>query len=78
MLEKLLNELECGKTLSVEGLANRLETTPALIEMMLEQLERQGRVETVAYCQAGCEECPLSALCKLEKGQRLWQVKSKC
>lgn len=75
MLERLLFELEGSQTLSLEGLAARLQTTPALVEMMLEYLARQGRVEAVKFCEAGCEGCPLGSLCRAEKQQRLWQLK---
>jgi len=75
MLERLLLELEGSQTLSVEGLAARLETTPALVQMMLEHLARQGRVEALEFCEAGCEGCPLGSLCGVEKRQRLWQLK---
>lgn len=75
MLDRLLAELNSGQTMSVEGLASRLETTPALVEMMLEHLQRQGSIETVETCGEGCEVCPLGALCKPEKRRRLWQIK---
>lgn len=75
MLERLLVELQGSLTLSVEGLAARLQTTPALVEMMLEHLARQGQVETVEFCEAGCDSCPLGSLCRAEKRQRLWQLK---
>lgn len=77
MLERLLAELEGEQTLSVEGLAARMETTPALIEMMLEHLQHQGLVEAVEVCQEICEDCPLGSLCSVEKRRRLWQLQSK-
>jgi len=75
MLERLLLELEGSQTLSVEGLAARLQTTPALVQLMLEHLARQGRVEALEFCEAGCEGCPLGLLCGAEKHLRLWQLK---
>lgn len=76
MIERLLAELDRGQTLSVDKLAMRLETTPALVEMMLEHLERQGRVERVEFCRGTCAECPLDPFCQAENPQRLWQLKS--
>ncbi len=76
MLERLLLELEGSQSMSVERLAARLETTPALIQMMLEHLARQGRVEALEFCEAGCQGCPLGSLCGAEKRQRLWQLKN--
>lgn len=76
MIERLLTELDRGQTLSVDKLATRLETTPALVEMMLEHLERQGRVERVEFCRGTCAECALGAFCQAESSQRLWQLKS--
>lgn len=78
MLERLLTELKEGQTVTIAGLATRLETTPGLIQMMLEHLERQGQVETVELCQEGCSACPLSSLCSAEKRQQFWQLKSPC
>jgi len=75
MLERLLFVLEGSQSLSVEGLAARLETTPALVQMMLEHLARQGRVEAIGFCEAGCEGCPLGSHCGAEKRPRLWQLK---
>lgn len=67
MLERLLLELEGSQSMSVERLAARLETTPALIQMMLEHLARQGRVEALEFCEAGCQGCPLGSHCGAEK-----------
>ncbi|MCX8061015.1 MAG: FeoC-like transcriptional regulator [Anaerolineales bacterium] len=75
MLERLLAELDRGQTLSVKKLAMQLETTPAMVEAMLEHLERLGQVETVEFCQETCAECPLGSNCAMEKRQRLWQLR---
>ncbi len=77
MLERMLSELEVGRPLSVQGLAARLDTTPELIQMMLEHLQQQGLVQTVEFCEGLCEECPLGSLCASEKRQRLWQTNFK-
>lgn len=75
MLQRLLLELQESPTLSVEELAARLQTTPAMVELMLEHLARQGRIEAVKFCETGCKGCPLGSLCRAEKRQRLWQLK---
>lgn len=75
MIERLLAEMDRGQTLSVEKLAARLETTPALIELMLEHLERQGQVELVDLCPETCPDCPLIPFCAANKRQRMWQLK---
>ncbi len=77
MLDQLMRQLAQGTTLSVEGLAERLNTTPALVEMMLEHLERQGLVQSVQLCQGLCEDCPFGSYCAPKEGRRLWQTKAK-
>lgn len=76
MLEELLKELESGKTLEVKSLAKKLGTTPALVEVMLEHLERSGRLKTSQGCEGGCSACGLKGACLgggIPPGTRLWQ-----
>jgi hypothetical protein len=62
MLKALLERIAQGGTWTVESLARELDTTPALVEMMLDDLERQGHLKrTQAGCDGHCANCPLSA-----------------
>jgi hypothetical protein len=63
MLSRLL-ELRAGGTRRVSDLARELETTPALVEAMLEHLAHKGYLERVGEeCSEKCAACPLGGLC---------------
>jgi len=64
MLTRLLSLLKEGGTRRVLDLADELDTTPELIEAMMEDLARMGFVKTVgSQCCAKCEGCPLAGTC---------------
>lgn len=55
--------LEKG-TYRVADLARALDTTPELVEMMLEDLARQGLIWPVELsCPPSCADCPLAGHC---------------
>ncbi len=71
MLQKLLAEIEKGGTLNPAALAVRLQTSAALVEMMLEDLERRGmlsRLATQCGSAEACGECSASSAC----APRVW------
>lgn len=63
MLDQLLEILKAGGTHRVSDLARALDTTPELVEMMLEDLSRAGYVKPVATCTEDCASCPLANSC---------------
>ncbi len=64
MLNKLLYILQEGGTRRIVDLARELDTTPALIETMLEDLERMGYVKhLISQCSETCSACPMSGAC---------------
>ena len=65
MLQKLLAEIKKGGTLNPSVLAARIGASPALVEMMLEDLERRGMLSRLAAsCSAGgCTGCASTAGC---------------
>lgn len=84
MLEKLLAEIRSGGTFETGVLAARLGTTPALVEAMLEHLQRSGYLRpypagergTGETCGDACGGCSLKSACKAAHptdGVRLWQ-----
>jgi hypothetical protein len=77
MLQKLLDEIRAGRILEPGILAARLGTTPQMVAMMLEDLERMGKLEALKACDSkGCQACDLAGLCAHEQGrQRVWQLK---
>lgn len=69
MLERLIALLEEGGTYRVADLARALDTTPELVEMMLEDLARRGRIRpvdpTCPSSHAACADCPLASHCSV-------------
>jgi len=75
MLERLLDLLREGGTHRVIDLARRLETTPELVEMMLEDLARMGHLRPVSGgCAGRCATCPLARVCAAGAGARVWTL----
>lgn len=64
MLNQLLELLRLGGTRRIEDLAQALDTTPRLVEVMLEDLARMGYVKRVGEdCVEMCAACPRSNQC---------------
>jgi predicted ArsR family transcriptional regulator len=74
MLERLLEILRAGGTHRVSDLARALDTTPALVEMMLEDLSRAGYVKPVATCTEACASCPLANSCISTRPGKAWTL----
>jgi DNA-binding GntR family transcriptional regulator len=75
MLERLLQKVESGGTLEVGALAAEFRTSSAMIEAMLEHLERRGAVRSCTQSGAACSACSLGATCAVGPVHqiRLWQ-----
>jgi hypothetical protein len=64
MLERLLDLLRAGGAHRVADLARELNTTPGLVEVMLEDLCRMGYLKRVGgECGGKCAACPMAGLC---------------
>ena len=75
MLNKLLELLRSGGTHRVADLAHALETTPGLVEVMLEDLDRMGYLRQVGgQCGQSCAGCSLAGLCAAGEGGRVWAL----
>lgn len=75
MLERLLIELSQGKAVTLDELAQHLETSTALIEQMLGELEKAGYISSVdTQCDQNCSGCSLQGLCSLTQENRIWRV----
>ncbi len=76
MLERLLAEIHAGGTFETGVLANKLGTSPAMVEAMLEHLQRLGRLQPYQSCGDGCSGCGLKNDCRSKTGAgglKLWQ-----
>ena len=77
MLQRLLSEIRLGGTFETQALAARLETTPELVEAMLEHLQRSGHIRPFQTCGDACAGCSLKVACRAgqqEDRLRLWQA----
>lgn len=63
MLEQLLAEIRSGGTLEVGALSKKLGTTPQMVEVMLEHLQRAGYIRPYPTCGDGCGGCSLKTDC---------------
>ena len=78
MLNELLDLLRSKGTYRVSELAEELDTTPVMVEQMLEDLERWGYLKRVdASCPGSCKHCPVAGLCAAGSGGRLWSLTEK-
>lgn len=65
MLERLLERITKDRAVSVAEMATELDTSPELVESMLEQLERLGYLETIPGCTSGvCAGCSGQTVCR--------------
>ncbi|MBN1953941.1 MAG: Lrp/AsnC family transcriptional regulator [Anaerolineae bacterium] len=75
MLERLLGLLRDGGSYHIAGLAQALDTTPALVRMMLEDLARRGYLRSVgAKCNGQCNGCALAGLCAVGTDGQVWAL----
>ena len=72
MLEKLIALLQDPRTRSLNDLAHQLDTTTAMVETMLEDLERMGFVRQVTACDSGCDRCQMQNTCTPAGQARIW------
>jgi len=78
MLEKLLDLLKQGGSHRVVDLARVLDTTPLLVDTMLEDLGRMGYIRPLeASCGTSCDSCPMSGLCASGSSGRVWVLTEK-
>jgi hypothetical protein len=77
MLEELLRRLAEGGVHSYEELAGGLAISPAMLEVMLEDLVRRGYLRAVeTSCESGCHGCPAGG-CSINGRGRLWSLTEK-
>ena len=78
MLNHLLELLQAGGTHRVGDLARALDTTPELVEAMLEDLGRMGYLRQVGgQCAETCGACSMAGLCAAGSSGQLWTLTEK-
>jgi len=75
MLERLLSLLRSGGIHTVNDLARELETTPTLVEVMLEDLARRCYLGALdAHGSGKCAGCPVGGACSAGGRGRVWRL----
>jgi hypothetical protein len=75
VLNHLLELLRAGGTYQVADLAHALDTTPALVEAMLEDLGRMGYLKRLGgMCAGKCGACSLAGTCTAGGGGQVWML----
>jgi hypothetical protein len=78
MLNHLLKLLQAGGTHRVVDLARALDTTPELVEAMLDDLSRMGYLKRMGgACSGTCGTCPMAGLCAAGSSGQLWTLTDK-
>jgi predicted ArsR family transcriptional regulator len=74
MLVKLLELISQNGMVQPADLARQLDVSPALVEQMIDHLERVGYLQAVDRCaEKACSGCPVKTPCTL----RIWRVSSR-
>lgn len=80
MLEKLLQLIEQGGSLTPVTLARQLNTTPGMVEMMMDELTRRGLLKATEFsknCDSeSCGACYLANTCHQNR-QKIWMTTNK-
>jgi predicted ArsR family transcriptional regulator len=78
MLSQVLELLQTGGTHRVIDLARSLNTTPQLVEVMLDDLSRMGYLQRIeGECSDTCDACPMAGLCAAGSSGQLWTLTAK-
>jgi DeoR/GlpR family transcriptional regulator of sugar metabolism len=73
MIERLLKCIAKGGSFSTQSLATELDVSNELIESMLADLVRAGRLKLVEHCAADeCKGCQMASSCKPQA--KIWTL----
>jgi predicted ArsR family transcriptional regulator len=74
MLERLLELIRAGGTQRIGDLAQALDTSPQLVQVMLEDLRRRGYLTAVdPACGRACGGCAFACAKPIPRGQ-VWTL----
>ncbi|MFZ5807936.1 MAG: FeoC-like transcriptional regulator [Chloroflexota bacterium] len=78
MLQQILQAFDQHLTLNTFQLARQLETSPELIEAMLDHLQRIGAIQAVEAGGEGCSACPMLGACSgCHRSLKMWRSSPK-
>ena len=73
MFDKLLVLLKRGGTLTLDQMARELDTTPEVVNGMVDHMARQGWLHAMsASCDSACSACLFARDCVRTDQQRIW------
>jgi Mn-dependent DtxR family transcriptional regulator len=73
MVERLLNLLQRGGTITIDQLARELETSPEVVSGMIDHMARQGWLKSlVENCHVACAGCAVARECGRGEKARTW------
>ena len=74
MLADLMTEIRAGGTLETTKLAKKLNTSPEMIDAMMDHLRRIGFIKAYETCGDACTGCSVSQMCDPEKKKGMGQI----
>lgn len=74
MLADLMCEIRAGGTFETSKLAKKLNTTPEMIEAMMDHLSRIGFLKNYEPCSDACSSCSVSQMCDPKKKKAIAQI----
>jgi len=74
MFDKLLALLKRGGTITIDQMARELDTSPEVVNGMIDHMTRQGWLRTMSVsCDSACSACLFARDCVREDKARTWQ-----
>lgn len=75
MLEKVAAILKRGGTVTIHQVARELDTTPEMVDQLIEHLTNAGWLRQLGVsCEGACEQCVFARDCQRFGQSRVWQV----
>jgi Mn-dependent DtxR family transcriptional regulator len=73
MFDKLMSLLKRGGTVTVDQMARELETSPEVVNEMIDHLVRVGSLRQMsAACETTCRECMFARDCTRAGQSKVW------
>ena len=77
MLKKILNLLSTKGVVSLKELSEEVGQSEEFVKLLLEELEKRGKIKCCTVNPEGCDRCPIKAKCgKKESGVVYFITKS--
>lgn len=74
MLKLLLALIADGRVGNTQELAAALGTSPAMVDVLVGELEQRGLLERIGECETACAGCPVEDRCGVEAKGSAWML----